>query len=185
MALSSHLRSWGFDSLLCSMCSFHVLPVSLGFPAAVQRHAFRLISISRLPVLCNVCALKRTGIPYRVYPRSQLLLLGLGSVGMLTQWCHGESGRDLGVSIGVAAVVWWRLALCLFCRAPCREILLWYLSHLDPPDALGCLRRLSGPGSVLAPGFEFAPGSEGGAKFTQKTTDRYDVTHLDREYWLV
>ncbi|XP_048828666.1 transport and Golgi organization protein 6 homolog [Brienomyrus brachyistius] len=58
-------------------------------------------------------------------------------------------------------------------RAPCQEILLWYLSHLKPPHALGCLRRLSGlsgPG-VLAPGFEFTPGSEGGAKLTQKATD--------------
>ncbi|XP_072554692.1 transport and Golgi organization protein 6 homolog [Paramormyrops kingsleyae] len=62
-------------------------------------------------------------------------------------------------------------------RAPCQEILLWYLSHLDPPDALGCLRRLSGlssPGSVLAPGFEFTPGSEGGAKLTQKVTDSHE-----------
>nr|XP_023682878.1 transport and Golgi organization protein 6 homolog [Paramormyrops kingsleyae] len=77
-------------------------------------------------------------------------------------------------------------------RAPCQEILLWYLSHLDPPDALGCLRRLSGlssPGSVLAPGFEFTPGSEGGAKLTQKVTDSHEDDALyekvSGEQWAV
>uniref|UniRef100_A0A3B3RHF4 Transport and golgi organization 6 homolog n=1 Tax=Paramormyrops kingsleyae TaxID=1676925 RepID=A0A3B3RHF4_9TELE len=70
--------------------------------------------------------------------------------------------------------------------SPCQEILLWYLSHLDPPDALGCLRRLSGlssPGSVLAPGFEFTPGSEGGAKLTHEDDALYEK--VSGEQWAV
>ncbi|XP_035275672.1 transport and Golgi organization protein 6 homolog isoform X1 [Anguilla anguilla] len=52
-------------------------------------------------------------------------------------------------------------------RAPCEEILQWYFSHSEPPEALSALKQLCNlqtrVGGVV-PGFQFAPGSEGGAR---------------------
>ncbi|KAG7468448.1 hypothetical protein MATL_G00142980 [Megalops atlanticus] len=56
-------------------------------------------------------------------------------------------------------------------RAPCQEILLWYLSNTTPQEALSSLRQLCGisrRAGGVAPGFQFSPGSEGGATLTQK-----------------
>ncbi|XP_059192150.1 transport and Golgi organization protein 6 homolog isoform X2 [Centropristis striata] len=52
-------------------------------------------------------------------------------------------------------------------RAPCQEILLWYLSHTETFAALSTLRQLSGLQaceSEVAAGFHFTPGSDGGAR---------------------
>ncbi|XP_068170043.1 transport and Golgi organization protein 6 homolog isoform X2 [Antennarius striatus] len=54
-------------------------------------------------------------------------------------------------------------------RAPCREILLWYLRHSETPDALSTLRRLSGlqgPEDSMTSELSFTPGSDGGARLT-------------------
>ncbi|KAI1890045.1 hypothetical protein AGOR_G00169170 [Albula goreensis] len=53
-------------------------------------------------------------------------------------------------------------------RAPCQEILHWYLSHSEPQEVLSTLKQLCGLQAQVggvAPGFQFAPGSEGGARF--------------------
>nr|XP_020480225.1 transport and Golgi organization protein 6 homolog [Monopterus albus] len=52
-------------------------------------------------------------------------------------------------------------------RAPCQEILLWYLSHAETSAALSTLRQLcglQGQKNDMAAGFHFTPGSDGGAK---------------------
>ncbi|KAM4573366.1 transport and Golgi organization protein 6 homolog isoform 2-T2 [Odontesthes bonariensis] len=51
-------------------------------------------------------------------------------------------------------------------RAPCREVLLWYLSHAETPAALSALRQLSGlqgRRNDVAAGFCFTAGGDGGA----------------------
>ncbi|XP_036399762.1 transport and Golgi organization protein 6 homolog [Megalops cyprinoides] len=56
-------------------------------------------------------------------------------------------------------------------RAPCQEILLWYLANTTPQEALNSLKQLCGLSSQaggVAPGLQFSPGSEGGATLTQK-----------------
>ncbi|XP_031420785.1 transport and Golgi organization protein 6 homolog isoform X2 [Clupea harengus] len=57
-------------------------------------------------------------------------------------------------------------------RAPCQEILLWHLCQAEGGQALPLLRRLCGlgaePGGGVAPGWQFSPGSEGGAILTPK-----------------
>ncbi|KAG5273642.1 hypothetical protein AALO_G00153820 [Alosa alosa] len=57
-------------------------------------------------------------------------------------------------------------------RAPCQEILLWYLRQAESGQALALLRRLCGlegeAGGGVAPGWQFSPGSEGGAVLTPK-----------------
>ncbi|KAL4657090.1 hypothetical protein GN956_G4043 [Arapaima gigas] len=75
-------------------------------------------------------------------------------------------------------------------RAPCQETLLWYLSHTEPPEAVTSLKRLcalSGSMSRVASGFEFTPGSEGGARLTPKATysDEGDALYekLSAEQW--
>ncbi|CAN9493125.1 unnamed protein product [Ophioblennius macclurei] len=62
-------------------------------------------------------------------------------------------------------------------RAPCQEVLLWYLSHAEPAAAMATLRRLAGlqveeeeegAGPVgVAEGFCFSPGDEGGARLSR------------------
>ncbi|XP_072242834.1 transport and Golgi organization protein 6 homolog [Leuresthes tenuis] len=68
-----------------------------------------------------------------------------------------------------------RVIFTLFCftkqnvshlRAPCQEVLLWYLSHAEAPAALSALRQLSGlqgQRKDVAAGFCFTAGSDGGA----------------------
>ncbi|XP_062317143.1 transport and Golgi organization protein 6 homolog [Osmerus eperlanus] len=79
-------------------------------------------------------------------------------------------------------------------RAPCQEILLWYLTHCDPPAALAVLRKLSGLGGAagggaggVAPRFTFCPGSEGGAKVTaqENSSDEDEALYerLSGEQW--
>ncbi|XP_028813874.1 transport and Golgi organization protein 6 homolog [Denticeps clupeoides] len=56
-------------------------------------------------------------------------------------------------------------------RAPCQEVLLWYLSQLDTSPAISVLRQLCAlDGDVVgvAPGWQFSPGSEGGAKLSPR-----------------
>ncbi|XP_029009112.1 transport and Golgi organization protein 6 homolog isoform X2 [Betta splendens] len=73
-------------------------------------------------------------------------------------------------------------------RAPCQEILLWYLSHSEA--SLSALRQLSGlqqqENDVVA-GFHFSPGSEGGAKFRRResSSDEDDALYekLSGEQW--
>ncbi|XP_029952972.1 transport and Golgi organization protein 6 homolog isoform X2 [Salarias fasciatus] len=55
-------------------------------------------------------------------------------------------------------------------RAPCQEVLLWYLSHAEPAAARSALRRLAGLQEApvgVAEGFRFSPGSEGGARLSR------------------
>ncbi|KPP67672.1 hypothetical protein Z043_113713 [Scleropages formosus] len=77
-------------------------------------------------------------------------------------------------------------------RTPCQEILLWYLSHAESPEALRSLKRLcilSGPTGGVSPGFEFLPGSEGGARLAPKAvcSDEDDALYekLAAEQWRV
>ncbi|KAK1785416.1 hypothetical protein P4O66_018248, partial [Electrophorus voltai] len=56
-------------------------------------------------------------------------------------------------------------------RAPCQEILLWYLSHTETSSALSLLNDLcvtQRDGGGVTSGFQFSPGSEGGATFTRQ-----------------
>ena len=61
--------------------------------------------------------------------------------------------------------------------APCQEILLWHLCQAEGGQALPLLRRLCGlgaePGVGVAPGWQFSPGSEGGAILTPKEPIRW------------
>ncbi|XP_035521425.1 transport and Golgi organization protein 6 homolog [Morone saxatilis] len=54
-------------------------------------------------------------------------------------------------------------------RAPCQEILLWYLSHIEASVALSALRQLSGlqgQETTVAADLHFTPGSDGGARLS-------------------
>uniref|UniRef100_A0A4W4F8C5 Transport and golgi organization 6 homolog (Drosophila) n=1 Tax=Electrophorus electricus TaxID=8005 RepID=A0A4W4F8C5_ELEEL len=56
-------------------------------------------------------------------------------------------------------------------RAPCQEILLWYLSHTETSSALSLLNDLcvtQRDGGGVTSGFQFSPSSEGGATFTRQ-----------------
>lgn len=75
-------------------------------------------------------------------------------------------------------------------RAPCQEILLWYLSHTEPFAALSALKQLSGlqgQRSELAADFHFAPGSDGGVRLSSKEncSDEDDALYekLSGEQW--
>uniref|UniRef100_A0A667ZYZ1 Transport and golgi organization 6 homolog n=1 Tax=Myripristis murdjan TaxID=586833 RepID=A0A667ZYZ1_9TELE len=75
-------------------------------------------------------------------------------------------------------------------RAPCQEILLWYLGHTEKSGALLVLRQLSGLGEQMkevAPHFHFIPGSDGGAKLSLRdsVSDEDDVLYeqLSGEQW--
>uniref|UniRef100_A0A8D0AU79 Transport and golgi organization 6 homolog n=1 Tax=Sander lucioperca TaxID=283035 RepID=A0A8D0AU79_SANLU len=56
-------------------------------------------------------------------------------------------------------------------RAPCQEILLWYLSHTETLAALSALRQLAGlqgDENEVAADFHFSPGSDGGARLSSR-----------------
>ncbi|XP_032379205.1 transport and Golgi organization protein 6 homolog [Etheostoma spectabile] len=56
-------------------------------------------------------------------------------------------------------------------RAPCQEILLWYLSHTETLAALSALRQLAGlqgDKNEVAADFHFSPGSDGGARLSSR-----------------
>ncbi|XP_054476593.1 transport and Golgi organization protein 6 homolog isoform X2 [Anoplopoma fimbria] len=56
-------------------------------------------------------------------------------------------------------------------RAPCQEILLWYLSHAETSAALSALRQLSAlqvQKNEVAADFHFTPGSDGGARLSSR-----------------
>ncbi|XP_061102382.1 transport and Golgi organization protein 6 homolog [Conger conger] len=56
-------------------------------------------------------------------------------------------------------------------RAPCGEILQWFLCHSEPAEALSALKqlcRLQTPVGGVTPGFHFSPGSEGGARLVPR-----------------
>lgn len=62
-------------------------------------------------------------------------------------------------------------------RGPCQDILLWYLSHAETPEALTVVRQLSGlqgheSGAAAAAGFHFSPGSDGGVRLCSKESCR-------------
>ncbi|XP_076840276.1 transport and Golgi organization protein 6 homolog isoform X3 [Brachyhypopomus gauderio] len=67
-------------------------------------------------------------------------------------------------------------------RAPCQEILLWYLSHTETSLALSLLKDLcviQKDGGGVTSGFQFSPGSEGGATLTcrQPISDEDDALY--------
>ncbi|XP_056242290.1 transport and Golgi organization protein 6 homolog [Seriola aureovittata] len=74
-------------------------------------------------------------------------------------------------------------------RAPCQDILLWYLSHTETPTALSALRRLSGLRGQRdeAAEFHFTPGGDGGARFSSRESlsDESDALYekLSGEQW--
>ncbi|XP_071775470.2 transport and Golgi organization protein 6 homolog [Centroberyx gerrardi] len=75
-------------------------------------------------------------------------------------------------------------------RAPCQEILLWYLGHTETSAALSALRQLSGLGGQMSgvpPDFHFTPGSDGGASLSPRDTlsDEDDAMYerLSGEQW--
>ncbi|KAL7878718.1 hypothetical protein AOLI_G00096920 [Acnodon oligacanthus] len=79
-----------------------------------------------------------------------------------------------------------------YLRAPCQEILLWYLSHTETFSALSQLKGLcflQGDGGGVAPGFQFAPGSEGGVRLTRREaiSDEDDALYekVSGEQWRV
>ncbi|KAG5848544.1 hypothetical protein ANANG_G00099580 [Anguilla anguilla] len=80
-----------------------------------------------------------------------------------------QSGNLLAASKMCTRFGWLVTVLQSVChlRAPCEEILQWYFSHSEPPEALSALKQLCNlqtrVGGVT-PGFQFAPGSEGGAR---------------------
>ncbi|XP_040895132.1 transport and Golgi organization protein 6 homolog [Toxotes jaculatrix] len=74
-------------------------------------------------------------------------------------------------------------------RAPCQDVLLWYLSHTEASVALSALRQLSGLQGQKseAADFHFTPGSDGGARFSSRESlsDEDDALYekLSREQW--
>ncbi|KAK6318332.1 hypothetical protein J4Q44_G00116230 [Coregonus suidteri] len=77
-------------------------------------------------------------------------------------------------------------------RAPCQEILLWYLGNSELPVALSTLQQLcamDGGAGGVASGFHFTPGSEGGAQLTPSETisDEDDALYerVSGEQWRV
>ncbi|XP_035011747.2 transport and Golgi organization protein 6 homolog [Hippoglossus stenolepis] len=74
-------------------------------------------------------------------------------------------------------------------RAPCQDILLWYLSHTEASEALSTLRQLSGlqGQKTEASDFYFTPGSDGGARFDSREncSDEDDALYekLSGEQW--
>ncbi|XP_029288741.1 LOW QUALITY PROTEIN: transport and Golgi organization protein 6 homolog [Cottoperca gobio] len=75
-------------------------------------------------------------------------------------------------------------------RAPCQEILLWYLSHTEMSAALSALRQLSGlqaPKNEVATDFHFTPGSDGGARLRSREScsEEDDALYekLSGEHW--
>ncbi|XP_066541796.1 transport and Golgi organization protein 6 homolog [Hoplias malabaricus] len=77
-------------------------------------------------------------------------------------------------------------------RSPCQEILLWYLSHAEPSSGLSLLKDLcvlQADWSGVTPGFQFSPGSEGGARLTkqEQVSDEDDALYekVSGEQWRV
>ncbi|XP_041794990.1 transport and Golgi organization protein 6 homolog [Chelmon rostratus] len=75
-------------------------------------------------------------------------------------------------------------------RAPCQEILLWYLSHTETLAALSALRQLSGlqgQKNKAAADLHFSPGSDGGARLCSREScsDEDDALYekLSGEQW--
>ncbi|XP_039988491.1 transport and Golgi organization protein 6 homolog isoform X2 [Xiphias gladius] len=74
-------------------------------------------------------------------------------------------------------------------RAPCKDILLWYLSHSEMSVALSSLRQLSGlqEQKTETAHFHFTPGSDGGARFKSRDnlSDENDALYekLSGEQW--
>ncbi|CAB1460296.1 unnamed protein product [Pleuronectes platessa] len=74
-------------------------------------------------------------------------------------------------------------------RAPCQDIVLWYLSHTEASEALSALRQLSGlqGQKTEASDFYFTPGSDGGARFDSREncSDEDDALYekLSGEQW--
>nr|XP_055030491.1 transport and Golgi organization protein 6 homolog isoform X3 [Misgurnus anguillicaudatus] len=77
-------------------------------------------------------------------------------------------------------------------RTPCQEILIWWLSHSERSEALSLLKRLCGlmgeVGGVKC-GFQFLPGSEGGARLSvgEQVSDEDDALYekVSGEQWKV
>ncbi|XP_073706776.1 transport and Golgi organization protein 6 homolog isoform X2 [Garra rufa] len=77
-------------------------------------------------------------------------------------------------------------------RTPCQEILMWFLSHSEHSVALSQLKRLCGllgEVSGVQHGFQFSPGSEGGARLTvrEPISDEDDALYekVSDEQWRV
>ncbi|KAK9517311.1 hypothetical protein VZT92_025194 [Zoarces viviparus] len=75
-------------------------------------------------------------------------------------------------------------------RAPCQEVLLWYLSHAETSAALSALRQLSGlqgQKNEVAADFHFTPGSDGGARLSssERFSEEDDALYekLSGEQW--
>uniref|UniRef100_A0A3Q1F1J6 Transport and golgi organization 6 homolog (Drosophila) n=1 Tax=Acanthochromis polyacanthus TaxID=80966 RepID=A0A3Q1F1J6_9TELE len=75
-------------------------------------------------------------------------------------------------------------------RAPCQEILVWYLSHAESSAGLSMIRQLSGleeQKNEVAAGFLFTPGSDGGARLVCRgsSSDEDDELYekLSGEQW--
>ncbi|XP_056272526.1 transport and Golgi organization protein 6 homolog [Pseudoliparis swirei] len=75
-------------------------------------------------------------------------------------------------------------------RAPCQEILLWYLRHAETPAALSALQRLSGlrgQENDVAADVHFTPGSDGGARLSprERCSEEDDALYekLSGEQW--
>ncbi|XP_035524214.1 transport and Golgi organization protein 6 homolog [Morone saxatilis] len=74
--------------------------------------------------------------------------------------------------------------------APCQEILLWYLSHIEASVALSALRQLSGlqgQETTVAADLHFTPGSDGGARLSlqESCSDEDDALYekVSGEQW--
>ncbi|KAF7647712.1 hypothetical protein LDENG_00168050 [Lucifuga dentata] len=77
-------------------------------------------------------------------------------------------------------------------RAPCQEIMLWFLSHAEMSGSLSVLKQLSGlqqPKNQVAADFCFTPGSSGGARLTLRgcSSNEDDALYekLSGEQWRV
>ncbi|XP_075998713.1 transport and Golgi organization protein 6 homolog [Genypterus blacodes] len=73
-----------------------------------------------------------------------------------------------------------------FLRAPCQEILLWFLTHTEKSCALSVLRQLSGleqPKNEVAPDFHFTPGSDGGARLVPRDCRNEDDALYEKLEW--
>lgn len=78
--------------------------------------------------------------------------------------------------IFIRPYVWKRLKVVVPYRTSCQEILIWCLSHSERSVALSllkCLCGLLGEVGGVRHGFQFSPGSEGGARLTVRELIRY------------
>uniref|UniRef100_A0A672PNT2 Transport and golgi organization 6 homolog n=1 Tax=Sinocyclocheilus grahami TaxID=75366 RepID=A0A672PNT2_SINGR len=125
----------------------------------------------------------------RCYPNTvQCLLLHQTKCLSFTVSVHSEYG-----TIFLKYLFVFELKVIVPYSTPCQEILIWFLSHSEHSVALSSLLKrlcgLLGEVSGVRHGFQFSPGSEGGARLTvrEPISDEGDALYekVSGEQWRV